>query len=115
MKLVELDFTVRIYKEFWHLQILNIFSSLILTKNNGLPCISGFPDCKPCDCPSTALCERDTGECICPPRVTGEKCDKCEPYTFGFDQIIGCELCNCNPMGVERGNLQCDLNNGTCK
>lgn len=51
----------------------------------------GFPDCKPCDCPSTAICEKHTGECICPPRVTGEKCDQCVPYTFGFDQIIGCE------------------------
>lgn len=75
----------------------------------------GFPDCKPCDCPSTALCEKETGECICPPRVTGEKCDKCEPYTFGFDQIIGCELCNCDPLGVERNDLQCDINNGTCQ
>lgn len=74
----------------------------------------GFPECKPCDCPSTALCEKDTGECICPPRVTGEKCDQCMPQTFGFDQIIGCEECNCNPLGVERGNLQCDLNNGSC-
>lgn len=74
----------------------------------------GFPDCKPCDCPSTALCQKDTGECICPPRVTGEKCDKCEQYTFGFDQIVGCEMCNCNPYGVLNNELQCDLNNGTC-
>lgn len=51
----------------------------------------GFPDCKPCDCPSTAVCDKQTGECHCPPRVTGEKCDQCVPYTFGFDQIIGCE------------------------
>jgi laminin, alpha 3/5 len=75
----------------------------------------GFPDCKPCDCPSTALCKVDTGECICPPRVTGERCDQCEPETFGFDQIIGCEDCSCSPLGVERGNLQCDLNTGHCK
>lgn len=34
----------------------------------------GFPECRPCDCPATALCEKDTGACICPPRVTGEKC-----------------------------------------
>lgn len=74
----------------------------------------GFPDCKPCDCPSTAICEKQTGECICPPRVTGEKCDQCVPYTFGFDQIIGCEDCNCNEHGVKYGNLQCDLNNGSC-
>jgi laminin alpha 3/5 len=31
----------------------------------------GFPDCKPCDCPSTALCDPASGSCICPPRVTG--------------------------------------------
>uniref|UniRef100_W4VRR7 Putative response to misfolded protein n=1 Tax=Corethrella appendiculata TaxID=1370023 RepID=W4VRR7_9DIPT len=74
----------------------------------------GFPDCKPCDCPQTALCQKDTGECICPDRVTGEKCDKCIPYTFGFDAVAGCEECNCNPLGVERGDLQCDLNNGSC-
>ncbi|CAO1298214.1 unnamed protein product [Diamesa hyperborea] len=75
----------------------------------------GFPDCKPCSCPSTAICEKETGECICPPRVTGEKCDKCVSYTFGFDQIIGCEEYNCNVLGVERNNLQCNLNNGSCE
>ncbi|CAM6031387.1 unnamed protein product, partial [Sphagnum compactum] len=25
-----------------------------------------------------------------------------------------CEECNCHPLGVYGGNLQCDLNNGTC-
>lgn len=74
----------------------------------------GFPDCKPCDCPATALCEPNTGECICPTGVTGEKCDQCAPYTFGFDPITGCEDCNCNPLGVHRDYLQCDLNNGSC-
>lgn len=74
----------------------------------------GFPDCKPCDCPSKSLCDKQTGACICPPHVIGEKCDKCEPYSFGFDQFFGCELCNCNPLGVVNNELQCDLNNGTC-
>nr|CAD7439992.1 unnamed protein product [Timema bartmani] len=75
----------------------------------------GFPNCKPCDCPSTALCETYTGECICPPRVTGERCNQCIAYTYGFDPIIGCEECNCEPLGVARGNLQCDLFNGSCQ
>lgn len=75
----------------------------------------GFPDCKPCDCPSKSLCEKDTGACICPPHVTGEKCDKCELNSFGFDQFFGCELCNCNSVGVQNNELQCDLNNGSCK
>ncbi|KAG8228153.1 hypothetical protein J437_LFUL002807 [Ladona fulva] len=75
----------------------------------------GFPDCKPCNCPSTAVCDPDTGSCICPPRVTGKNCDQCEEYTYGYDQIIGCEECNCNPLGVDKGNMQCDLFTGLCE
>ncbi|XP_033329969.2 laminin subunit alpha [Megalopta genalis] len=75
----------------------------------------GFPNCKPCNCPSTAYCELATGACNCPARVTGERCDQCETGTYGFDPIIGCEECNCSPLGVVDGNLQCDLFNGTCK
>lgn len=48
-------------------------------------------------------------------RVTGEKCDQCIAYTYGFDPIIGCEECDCEPLGVARGNLQCDLSNGSCE
>ncbi|XP_035223568.1 laminin subunit alpha-like, partial [Stegodyphus dumicola] len=75
----------------------------------------GFPNCKPCDCPSTAYCQPVTGQCICPPRVTGDRCDVCVPYTYGFDPIIGCEECNCNPLGVANGFLQCDLQSGQCR
>ncbi|XP_015919728.2 laminin subunit alpha isoform X1 [Parasteatoda tepidariorum] len=75
----------------------------------------GFPNCKPCDCPSTAYCQPVTGQCICPPRVMGDKCDTCVPYTYGFDPIIGCEECNCNPLGTLNGQLQCDLSSGQCR
>jgi len=75
----------------------------------------GFPDCKSCNCPSVATCETTTGECICPPRVVGTNCDQCEPMTYGFDPIIGCEECKCNYFGVENGNMQCDLFNGSCE
>lgn len=56
-----------------------------------------------------------TGDCICPARVSGEKCDQCTPYTYGFDPIIGCEDCNCDPLGVVDNQLQCDLNTGMCQ
>ncbi|XP_029032401.2 laminin subunit alpha [Osmia bicornis bicornis] len=75
----------------------------------------GFPNCKPCNCPSIALCEPETGACICPSRVTGERCNQCEAGTYGFHPIIGCEECNCSPLGVIGGDLQCDLFNGSCK
>lgn len=75
----------------------------------------GFPDCKPCECPSVAMCEPNTGECVCPPNVMGELCDKCMPNTYGFHQIIGCEPCDCNYLGIANGNSQCDAFNGSCE
>ncbi|XP_012267208.2 laminin subunit alpha [Athalia rosae] len=74
----------------------------------------GYPDCRPCDCPSIVNCAPETGECICPPNVSGERCDQCRPRTYGFDPIIGCSECNCNPLGVIDGDLQCSLFNGDC-
>lgn len=35
------------------------------------PGFYGFPDCKACNCPVTATCNEETGECICAPHVTG--------------------------------------------
>jgi hypothetical protein len=46
--------------------------------------------------------------------VTGEKCDKCLPLTFGFDPIIGCVDCDCEPHGVYNRDLQCDVDTGVC-
>ncbi|XP_026331928.1 laminin subunit alpha isoform X2 [Hyposmocoma kahamanoa] len=67
----------------------------------------GFPNCQPCNCPSTAICN-DYGECICPKNVEGDNCDRCKPYTFNFDELRGCDDCNCNPLGVVENQLQCD-------
>ena len=47
-----------------------------------------------CRCPS-GLCHPETGQCVCPPRVTGPNCDVCLPNTFGFDPLIGCEVGIC--------------------
>ena len=49
---------------------------------------------------------------MCPPRVTGVDCGTCLPFTFGFDPLIGCEDCDCDPQGVVGGNLACDINTG---
>ena len=55
------------------------------------------------------------GECICPPRVEGARCERCAQYTYGFDPIIGCEECKCSNLGVRAGNLQCDTSTGQCE
>ncbi|VVC86157.1 unnamed protein product [Leptidea sinapis] len=73
----------------------------------------GFPNCRPCHCPSTAICD-DNGECICPKNVEGENCDRCKPYTFNFDVHRGCDDCNCNARGVVDNQLQCEADNGNC-
>lgn len=44
-----------------------------------------------CNCPF-GLCHQVTGQCICPPRVTGDKCDTCKPGTYGYDALIGCQV-----------------------
>ncbi|KAF5306067.1 hypothetical protein FQA39_LY09045 [Lamprigera yunnana] len=74
----------------------------------------GFPGCRPCNCPSTAVCETNTGRCICPTHVTGKFCDQCVPYTYGYDPISGCLECNCHPLGVDQ-DLQCNLLDGNCR
>ncbi|KAL7292410.1 hypothetical protein TKK_0013999 [Trichogramma kaykai] len=75
----------------------------------------GFPNCRPCNCPSTALCDPDNGSCICPSNVIGALCDQCKPGTYGYDPVIGCEECQCDYHGVQDGDLQCDLLTGNCK
>ncbi|XP_027200224.2 laminin subunit alpha [Dermatophagoides pteronyssinus] len=75
----------------------------------------GWPNCKQCNCPSTAICHRKTGDCICPKGVTGKDCDKCLPLTFGFDKIIGCVDCGCNPRGVQNRDLRCNVDTGDCQ
>ncbi|KAG6444669.1 hypothetical protein O3G_MSEX003477, partial [Manduca sexta] len=73
----------------------------------------GFPNCRPCHCPSTAICD-DNGMCICPKNVEGENCDRCKPFTFNFDVQRGCDDCNCNPLGVIYNQLQCEADSGNC-
>lgn len=46
--------------------------------------------------------------------MTGERCDRCLPQTFGFDPILGCEDCNCEPYGVRNRDINCDVETGQC-
>ncbi|XP_063394216.1 laminin subunit alpha [Cydia fagiglandana] len=74
----------------------------------------GFPNCRPCHCSQAAICD-DNGQCICPRNVIGENCNECRPLTFNFDEYRGCDDCNCNPLGVVDGNLECDKQSGNCQ
>lgn len=61
--------------------------------------------CKPCACnvagTSGSLndCHPDTGNCVCLSHVTGRDCGQCESGYFNLQPGLGCEMCNCNPIG----------------
>ncbi|XP_029921853.1 laminin subunit gamma-3 isoform X2 [Myripristis murdjan] len=61
--------------------------------------------CKPCGCSPAGTsgpvneCHPETGDCQCLSRVTGRDCSHCEVGFFNLQPGIGCERCNCDPIG----------------
>uniref|UniRef100_A0A4X2LIV4 Laminin subunit beta 2 n=1 Tax=Vombatus ursinus TaxID=29139 RepID=A0A4X2LIV4_VOMUR len=68
-----------------------------------------------CECdPQGSLsseCARVGGQCPCRPHVIGQRCDRCEPRTYGFGPA-GCSECRCSPEGST--SLACDPLSGQC-
>ncbi|XP_072507510.1 laminin subunit beta-2-like isoform X3 [Notamacropus eugenii] len=68
-----------------------------------------------CECdPQGSLsseCARVGGQCPCRPYVIGQRCDRCEPQTYGFGPA-GCSECRCSPEGST--SLACDPSSGQC-
>lgn len=66
--------------------------------------------CADCDCPNpTDTCSVSTGQCPCPPLVTGRRCDTCTNNSFG-DPLVGCSPCTCDPVGTQ----YCTNTTGEC-
>ncbi|XP_047426599.1 laminin subunit gamma-3 [Mugil cephalus] len=61
--------------------------------------------CKPCSCSPAGTsgqvneCHPQTGNCRCLSHVTGRDCSYCEVGFFNLQAGIGCERCQCNPIG----------------
>lgn len=61
--------------------------------------------CKPCACHVTGTsgppndCHPETGNCVCLGHVIGRDCGQCEAGFFNLQPGLGCEMCNCNPIG----------------
>ncbi|XP_072530162.1 laminin subunit gamma-3 isoform X2 [Salminus brasiliensis] len=61
--------------------------------------------CKPCACSPAGTfglsneCDPDTGRCLCLNHVTERDCGQCETGYFNLQPGVGCERCNCNPIG----------------
>ena len=70
--------------------------------------------CAACNCDLEGsynrTCDAITGQCQCRPGITGQHCDSCMPYQYGFSRD-GCKPCDCDKIGSQ--DLQCDAN-GQC-
>ena len=81
-------------------------------------CAAGYYDlsttgCTFCDCANPlAHCNEISGQCVCPPNTQGRRCDSCSNSAFGFDNVIGCQICNCDAIGSRTS--QCHLQTGQC-
>ncbi|KAL3219558.1 hypothetical protein MRX96_030316 [Rhipicephalus microplus] len=96
-----------------------VFSITAEYNNGALPCQCNI------DGSLSFECERFGGQCQCkdnsPASASALLVSLVKSVTpvchspFGYTRIVGCEECNCNPHGVQGGNLQCDLQTGQCK
>ncbi|XP_049339127.1 laminin subunit alpha-3 isoform X9 [Astyanax mexicanus] len=74
----------------------------------------GFPYCRRCEC-GQRLCDEVTGECICPPQTVRPACEVCVRRTFSYHPLLGCEGCDCSPIGITTGDTgQCHVTTGQC-
>ncbi|XP_075825390.1 laminin subunit alpha-3 isoform X2 [Microtus pennsylvanicus] len=72
--------------------------------------------CEACNCSrkgtveaAISECDRNSGQCRCKPRITGQRCDRCAP---GFHHFPECVPCSCHRDGTEPN--VCDPGTGAC-
>ncbi|XP_055381870.1 laminin subunit alpha-1 [Condylostylus longicornis] len=71
--------------------------------------------CIACDCfkegSTSEVCDTQTGNCLCKPQYSDQKCDSCEIGYSNFE--LKCQPCDCNING-SLGEA-CDIITGACK
>ena len=77
--------------------------------------------CVPCDCSNnwnfnaTGNCDGKTGICLkCQFNTEGDHCEHCKAGYFGDAVNEGCNKCECNLLGTDKDNFDCDRVSGKC-
>eukprot|EP00092_Neocalanus_flemingeri_P012243 GFUD01013199.1.p1 GENE.GFUD01013199.1~~GFUD01013199.1.p1 ORF type:complete len:1692 (+),score=371.26 GFUD01013199.1:452-5527(+) len=93
------------------------FGDALAPRNRGDP-----KNCNPCQCypfgthlaeqNGLPICNSISGKCTCKDNVIGHDCDKCKDGSWNIDSNLGCEDCNCDPVGSH--NATCDVYTGQC-
>ena len=65
----------------------------------------GQKGCVACQCykkgSADDVCDPRNGQCSCLPGVGGLTCDQCKPQHFGLTNGVGCQACDCHPIGLK--------------
>jgi len=94
------------------------FGDALAPRNRGDP-----KNCNPCQCypfgthladdgEGLPICNSISGKCTCKDNVVGHDCDKCRDGFWNLDSGLGCEACDCDPIGSL--NATCDIYTGQC-
>lgn len=89
-------------------------SFLVIVRISGLSCKELLPAECTCNLLGTDAeagpCDRNTGQCSCRPNVIGLNCDQCKENHWKIASGMGCEACDCDPIGS--GAEQCNQVSG---
>jgi len=88
------------------------FATLIVIANDRLPIAECVCNWLGADRDAEEPCNRTTGQCPCLPNVKGEMCDTCAENHWKLASGVGCEACDCDPIGSL--SQQCNEFDGMC-
>ncbi|XP_058498691.1 laminin subunit beta-2 [Solea solea] len=81
-------------------------------------------DCDPVGSLEGGVCDSHTdpemgmisGQCRCKANVKGTRCDDCKEghYGLSYNDLLGCQPCNCDPRGIIMMGAPCDQISGDC-
>lgn len=59
---------------------------------------------------------QEGGQCYCKENVEGRQCDVCKAGYFNLtsEKPLGCQGCECNPLGSLAGDVTCFFETGQC-